>query len=403
MNQLTMAPDRFFRFHKAAEWVHAIAGSLKQRVFILDVGAREQALAPYLTDYTLIETDLLPPETPSDFVVSRLPELPFQSACIPIVTCLDVFEHIPSDERISALKELMRVSAGAIVLAYPHQNPLSTRCENALAAIHEAVHSEPCGFLREHSQFGLVDTSPLLETVRESFPHTHVEYSFPINQWFMSHTLDYVLALLPQSRLIHDAVNTWINQSPDSPTTRETAYRTYLIASRSPLPLPAPAEPPARAAAPPPPDHLPDAFKAITDILEKASHYTRKLESELTASTTGYKTLENSYRKLEESHRSLEQHSETLQNEINLLAKHSRHLEETLVSQNEALREHEAERAYLLKVRAEYEKTCKTLAELESYVHIIENVSRSKDKTVIELQEKLTELIVKMALRNGSV
>ncbi|HPQ41819.1 MAG TPA: hypothetical protein PLV45_15735, partial [bacterium] len=245
------------------------------------------------------------------------------------------------------------------------------------------------------------DTPPLLSILNDHFPHTRVEYSFPIHHWFISHLIDTSLALIPNSILIRDTLQTWFNHLPDTPASAESAYRTFLIAG-PPFTDP-PVDSPESLPPLPSGSALPESFRDIAAIIHQMTEYPRKLETELSTAKSGLSELEKNYRNLEESHTGVIAQNRKLETEWTRLTARYRDLETDLVRHRDALQEHQREREYLLKVRDEYEKITKQLAELESYVHTLEKDCRSKDKSLVELQAKMTDLMLKLARNDGEV
>lgn len=90
---------------------------------LLDVGCGPYGVSAHLDGVPTLGVDTLPEEAiVGDFAYRRasVTDLPFDDASFPLVSCVDVIEHLPLDARARAVEELVRVTGRVLVLAFPH-------------------------------------------------------------------------------------------------------------------------------------------------------------------------------------------------------------------------------------------------------------------------------------------
>ena len=120
---------------------------------LLDVGCGPAGVAAFLSGFSTVGLDIEAPQDPlppsMTFRKGSITDMPFENHAFPLVSCVDVLEHLPVDARERALDELVRVAGDGLVLACPHGTPAS----DADAAFHDALarRSKPIpDWLLEH-------------------------------------------------------------------------------------------------------------------------------------------------------------------------------------------------------------------------------------------------------------
>ncbi|MGH9197363.1 MAG: class I SAM-dependent methyltransferase, partial [Acidimicrobiia bacterium] len=202
--------DQYQRYRIAAEiggFCRQTAGGLPR---VLDVGGSFHDLnghprlpiQEFLCDSFCVTVDVsLNPL--QNYARARGDALPFADRAFQLVTCLDVLEHVPRDERLTLLREVSRASSRAIVVAAPFDDPLIRRAEDMLSGF----ISRTCGFvqeqLKEHRELGLPsldETRRQLETIGWSlcvFPYGNLW------RWLCMMIDKHAIVAVPGSHLTH--------------------------------------------------------------------------------------------------------------------------------------------------------------------------------------------------------
>jgi SAM-dependent methyltransferase len=134
---------------------------------LLDVGCGRLGLAAYLPEYRVVGVDIEPPaETRPNFSFrsASITDLPFGDRSFPVVSCVDVLEHLPLDVRERSIRQLVRVASHAVLIAAPHgENGYAADSEfqRALAARGREIPS----WLREHQRQPYPTVDAVLELV----------------------------------------------------------------------------------------------------------------------------------------------------------------------------------------------------------------------------------------------
>ncbi len=150
--------DRYARYTYVAR-LRAKLGS--EPIRILDVGDPYGTLAGiFPTDHT-VSLDLFAegdvPAGPHSHVLGSGFALPFPPGAFDLVSCHDVFEHLPARGRGPFVAELLRVAQGPVVLVAPFHDPRVARCEQIVNAYYVARVGRTLQPLDEHAEGGLPD------------------------------------------------------------------------------------------------------------------------------------------------------------------------------------------------------------------------------------------------------
>lgn len=90
---------------------------------LLDVGCGHLGLAAFLPEFRVVGVDVEQPVQSAPnftFKPGNVTALPFPDRSFPVVSCVDVLEHLPLTARESAITEIVRVASEAILIACPH-------------------------------------------------------------------------------------------------------------------------------------------------------------------------------------------------------------------------------------------------------------------------------------------
>jgi hypothetical protein len=135
-------------------------------------------------------------------------KLPLADHQSPAVICMDVMEHIPAEHRRAVADELVRVTAGLLVIGFPSGAP-ATRQDAELADRYEQRHGQPYHYLLEHVANGLPDVAEVRTWLDEACHVRGRSYSIEVvdngslwlrrrimNRWVEDRPLDRALIVL---------------------------------------------------------------------------------------------------------------------------------------------------------------------------------------------------------------
>ena len=119
-----------FYDHKA-RWIHyfhqirAVAGEIRRRgrglngFLVLEIGPSHGLVTEYLRKFGVSVTTLDYKESYKPDVVGDVRALPFADDSFDMAICCEVLEHMPFGDSLIALRELRRVSRGAVLMSVP--------------------------------------------------------------------------------------------------------------------------------------------------------------------------------------------------------------------------------------------------------------------------------------------
>ena len=89
---------------------------------LLDIGCGQLGVAAFLPQVSVMGIDVdQPVASASNFTFQEgsITALPFADQSFPLVSCIDVLEHLSPEDRERGINEMVRVASNAIVVAYP--------------------------------------------------------------------------------------------------------------------------------------------------------------------------------------------------------------------------------------------------------------------------------------------
>jgi hypothetical protein len=156
----TLPWDRFLRLGETAKWLSTSQCSLK----ILDVGGFDGSLKMFLPSEATL--DVVDPAISDDAntVLKSLPERSY-----PIVTAIDVLEHVPPSQRQEFLRDLIRITQTYCFINFPNQSTAS-----AQSFVYSLTGNQ---FVKEHVEYGLPDEEEVKKTLESlGFSCESVDY-----------------------------------------------------------------------------------------------------------------------------------------------------------------------------------------------------------------------------------
>jgi SAM-dependent methyltransferase len=131
---------------------------LRSEPMLLDIGCGQLGVAAFLPHVSVMGTDIDPPTATAPnltFQRGSITSLPFADQSFPLVSCIDVLEHLSPQDRELGISELVRVAADAVLVAYP-QGELAAHLDEE--------------FRRDCELHGKASPSWLVEHQRQPYP-----------------------------------------------------------------------------------------------------------------------------------------------------------------------------------------------------------------------------------------
>ena len=110
--------DLFTRNTLIREMVDSIKKNDKTTFKILDVGGREGNLSDFLSDDEIHILDIRSGEE-GNYVLGDITNSPYRYDSFDVVISSDMYEHIPKNDRLNAVAEMLRISKNFVILGAP--------------------------------------------------------------------------------------------------------------------------------------------------------------------------------------------------------------------------------------------------------------------------------------------
>lgn len=129
----------------------------------LEVGGGVKGINNYLSGIKVIGVDIqfqgqaLPVAGKFIPVRGDARSLPFEDGAFKAVVCVDMLEHIASEDRRAVISELLRVSREKVILAFPDEEAYG-RWEKRIMAMYRAMKKPLPDWLTDHMRHGLPRT-----------------------------------------------------------------------------------------------------------------------------------------------------------------------------------------------------------------------------------------------------
>lgn len=161
--------------NQVLRYIPVIAALPNSGTTLLEVGSGSQGIAPYLQntwaitacDVAFDDYGASRPGTGEQVVRVRASvlDLPFADASFDVVVALDLLEHLRSEDRRLALRELRRVTASLLIVGCPC-GAGAEAADRRLATYYDRLGRPRPGWLTEHLSYGLPTRDLLLEAAR---------------------------------------------------------------------------------------------------------------------------------------------------------------------------------------------------------------------------------------------
>lgn len=147
---------------------------------LLDVGCGDAGIAAFLPDIPVVGVDLALPQAPPpnlSFERATITDLPFPTGTFPLVSSIDVLEHLEPMVRKVAIAEVLRVARHGVLVACP-QGAGAARCDTEFqSGLRKRGRPEP-SWISEHQASPYPTTTAIVETIREIRPDARLSVSY---------------------------------------------------------------------------------------------------------------------------------------------------------------------------------------------------------------------------------
>ena len=123
---------------------------------VLDAGSAELGVREFLPGSKIIGFDRNHVSPLLPFVVGDITAFPFPDRAVPLVSCIDVIEHLPVDLRPVAIAELLRITGVGLVIAFP-QGDNAYQCDKRYMTELQSRGKVPPSWICEHQAYPYPD------------------------------------------------------------------------------------------------------------------------------------------------------------------------------------------------------------------------------------------------------
>ena len=204
---------------------------------LLDVGCGRLGLAGFLDGIPVVGLDVEPPaETAPNFTFQQgtITNLPFEDQSFPVVSCVDVLEHLPLTARDRAVEELVRVASRAVLIACPH-GQTARDCDEEFRQALETHRRPVPEWVAEHQGQPYPTSSEIVERVRRAAAASGRRADITLSYCEPERACRFVRGSAARSDLLYTAANLLLGSllplmpAPDA----DNSYRVVVLARLS--------------------------------------------------------------------------------------------------------------------------------------------------------------------------
>ncbi len=204
---------------------------------LLDVGCGRFGLAAFLRGVSIVGTDVeLPVNSANGFIFQPgdVTALPFRDHSFPVVSCVDVLEHLSLPDRERAVQELVRVAERAVLIACPH-GQTAQDCDEIFRRACAARGRPLPAWVAEHQQHPYPVSDVLAEQVQRAAEASGRMAKISLSYCEPARVCRLVRAAAARSSLLYAAVNLFfgalfaVMPTPDA----QGSYRMVLMTELS--------------------------------------------------------------------------------------------------------------------------------------------------------------------------
>jgi hypothetical protein len=230
--------DQYQRYAITTAIARAMGGPTAPRV--LDVGGHHldfwfrprRPIAEFLPEAPSITVDLARSRLPR-YLCARGDALPFPDRQFDLACSVDVLEHVPPLARPAVLREVMRISRRAVVVAAPFRSPVIERAERIVSDFIREVCGYEQGQLQEHREHGWPDVDETAAAFEAAGWHARVFGYGSLWTWVLMMIDKHALQAMAGSKRVQIALDRAFNETRFAADREAPCYRQFVVATRN--------------------------------------------------------------------------------------------------------------------------------------------------------------------------
>ncbi|ADB58259.1 glycosyltransferase [Archaeoglobus profundus] len=161
--------------------------SSNAKIRILDVGGKNGRLRDFLNEskFDLIVLDVDPKPDTKEYIVGDARALPFKPKSFDVVVSSELLEHIPPNDRIKVLENMIEVSKDLVILAAPFYSKEVEDAEVRANEFFKRFFGNDHRWLKEHIENGLPRERDIEEFVKSKGLNFTKIQTNNINNWLL--------------------------------------------------------------------------------------------------------------------------------------------------------------------------------------------------------------------------
>lgn len=205
---------------------------------VLDVGCGRIGMAAFLNGVKVVGVDVEPPlESVENFTFQHgtITDLDFADESFPVVSCIDVLEHLPLEARDRGIDELVRVASRAVLVACPHGEN-GQACDAEFQSALQSRSRPIPEWLTEHQRQEYPTTTKVAEKLRAAAATSGRKVKITISYCEPVKVCRFVRGAAARSGALYFAANLLLGVLlPVIPAPKsENSYRMVMLAELSP-------------------------------------------------------------------------------------------------------------------------------------------------------------------------
>ena len=179
--------DLYTRNYIIANVINNYYKSSNAKIRILDVGGKNGRLRDFLdkSKFDLIVLDIDPKPDTKEYIVGDARALPFKPKSFDVVVSSELLEHIPPNDRIKVLENMIEVSKDLVILAAPFYSKEVEDAEVRANEFFKRFFGTDHRWLKEHIENGLPRERDIEEFIKSKDLNFTKIQTNNINNWLL--------------------------------------------------------------------------------------------------------------------------------------------------------------------------------------------------------------------------